>query len=127
MRMLVCCLVFVTPHCSLIVIEFCKHGSLDAMLYQGVQQREFEMRELRTIVLNISNGVRHLHRHGVIHRDLAARNILLGKGFVAKVTDFGMVRFDHRSEGDGTIADSRSLATYTVFGPIRWMAPEQIG
>ena len=32
----------------------------------------------------------HLHREGIVHRDLAARNVLLGPGFMPKISDFGM-------------------------------------
>ncbi|KAJ7371371.1 hypothetical protein OS493_025833 [Desmophyllum pertusum] len=36
--------------------------------------------------------MRHLESKLCVHRDLAARNILVGKGLVAKVADFGMAR-----------------------------------
>jgi len=54
-----------------------------------------------------------------VHRDLAARNILLTpKSKTPKITDFGMSR----------AVDYRNTANYTkkAFGPIAWMAPENL-
>lgn len=40
-------------------------------------------------------GIAHLHhgvKPGIIHRDIKPSNILVGEGFEAKVSDFGLVR-----------------------------------
>lgn len=40
-------------------------------------------------------GIGHLHQEispSIIHRDLKPSNILIGEGFEAKVSDFGLVR-----------------------------------
>jgi serine/threonine protein kinase len=45
--------------------------------------------------LEVAQAMMHLHSESIIHGDLKARNILLkssgshGRGFVAKVADFG--------------------------------------
>ncbi len=53
-----------------------------------------------------------------IHRDLAARNVLVARGLVAKIADFGLARdvagHDYyRKTGDGRL-------------PVKWMAPETL-
>lgn len=43
----------------------------------------------------MSSGIAHLHEGinpGIIHRDIKPSNILLGEGFEAKVSDFGLVK-----------------------------------
>ena len=46
-----------------------------------------------------------------VHRDLAARNILVARGKIAKVADFGL------ASTDGGTIESGKL-------PIKWTAPE---
>eukprot|EP00656_Telonema_subtile_P009855 TRINITY_DN14666_c0_g2_i5.p1 TRINITY_DN14666_c0_g2~~TRINITY_DN14666_c0_g2_i5.p1 ORF type:complete len:318 (-),score=70.37 TRINITY_DN14666_c0_g2_i5:129-1082(-) len=43
-------------------------------------------------LVDVANGVAHLHAHGLMHRDLAARNILVHKDGRALVNDFGLSR-----------------------------------
>ena len=54
----------------------------------------------------------------IVHRDLACRNILVGKGQILKVSDFGMSR--------NVTYDSAYIKTTNGPQPIRWMAPESI-
>jgi serine/threonine protein kinase len=46
------------------------------------------------ILLDVSLGMAHLHREGMIHRDLAARNVLLTneRPRRAKISDFGFAK-----------------------------------
>ncbi len=43
-----------------------------------------------SILLDISQGLLHLHSRGVVHRDLTAANVLLTTSFQAKIADLGV-------------------------------------
>ena len=64
----------------------------------------------------IAAGMAYLAGLKVVHRDLAARNVLLARGGVCKISDFGLSR------------DVYADQTYTKLGggkvPVKWMAPE---
>ncbi|KAI8472387.1 MAG: hypothetical protein J3K34DRAFT_209795 [Monoraphidium minutum] len=61
-------------------------------------QASYEPNNLRVIdtALDVARALAHLHAQSILHSDLKARNILLksapaeGRGFVAKVADFGL-------------------------------------
>ena len=59
-----------------------------------------------------------LHSHKCVHRDLAARNVLVGKGGVVKIANFGLAR------------DVSSNNYYKKVGegifPAKWMSPESL-
>ena len=41
---------------------------------------------------DVSLALAYLHSEGIIHRDLSGNNILIGRGSVAKLSDFGMAK-----------------------------------
>lgn len=57
-------------------VEYAAQGALDAILYDATAPRRFDVREQRSIALDVARGVAHLHAHKIVHRDLAARNIV---------------------------------------------------
>lgn len=93
---------FEEPLC--VIIEFVPDGSLDRILlesripartedenYANLWSRLSE-RDLLRIAKDVASGMQHLESKLCVHRDLATRNILIGKGLVAKVADFGLSR-----------------------------------
>jgi hypothetical protein len=71
-----------------IVTEFCGGGSLDRYL----KARKCTLLEKIDILLDVAEGMYHLHRHNIVHRDLAVRNLLLSSDGTVKVADFGLSR-----------------------------------
>ena len=55
----------------------------------------------------------------IVHRDLAARNVLVAKGSVAKVADFGLSRSVNYEDQIYHAKVQRKL-------PLKWMSPEAI-
>lgn len=63
-------------------------------------------------------GIGHLHEGispSIIHRDLKPSNILVGEGFEAKVSDFGLVRTG--PDGDESHVTSRVKGTLGYLDP----------
>jgi len=98
-----------------LILEYCEGGSLLKYMKSGAKITEKQTLEW---LLEICNGLSHLHKYGIIHRDIAARNILLSKDLHSKISDFGMAR---------ALTKETSMAvTGNAIGPLKWMAPESI-
>ncbi|KAL3840720.1 hypothetical protein ACJIZ3_025311 [Penstemon smallii] len=57
--------------------------------------RSLTWRQRVNIAIGAAKGIAHLHEGihpSIIHRDIKPSNILIGEGFEAKVSDFGLVR-----------------------------------
>jgi len=67
----------------------------------------------------IADGLSAAHNAGVIHRDLKPSNVMLLRGGLVKVLDFGMGRIVDDVDGD------RLTSTGVTVGTARYMAPEQ--
>ncbi len=72
-------------------------------------------------VIDLANQVcralEYAHSRGVVHRDIKPENIMVTKGNIAKVMDFGLARSEGRS---------RLTQSGLIVGTVAYMAPEQV-
>ena len=72
-----------------LVLEYLDGGSLADQLNSPMLPAD-----AAALVEKLAEAVAHAHAEGVIHRDLKPANVLLSRDGVAKITDFGLVKFD---------------------------------
>ncbi|MDX9975406.1 MAG: protein kinase [FCB group bacterium] len=73
-------------------------------------------REAVNIIAQACSALAAIHESGIVHRDIKPDNILLAKGSLVKLTDFGLAKAE----------DVRLTRTGTVMGTPSYMAPEQV-
>ena len=97
-----------------IVLEFVKYGSVDTFLAEFEVFWEWKSQ----ILYNVASGLCYLHewKPVIIHGDLKCGNILIGDGFHAKISDFGLARIVQDQ--------SRSTTNNAISGTIEYIAPE---
>ena len=79
------------------VCEFCKAGSLSGFIKSlktnEKNKKKYDMNKKLDWLIQIAKGMRYLHTKNVIFRDLKPENVLIDKGDVLKITDFGISRY----------------------------------
>uniref|UniRef100_A0A0N4ZZ71 Tyrosine-protein kinase n=1 Tax=Parastrongyloides trichosuri TaxID=131310 RepID=A0A0N4ZZ71_PARTI len=98
-----------------IVMEYCKHGSLDKHLEK--YGKIITNGERLLYIYEVALGMKYLHDQDYLHRDLAARNCLISNEGIIKIADFGLCL-------------NRKDCDFDDWGkhqaPIRSMAPETL-
>ncbi|MBI4558649.1 MAG: protein kinase [Candidatus Hydrogenedentes bacterium] len=95
-----------------IAMEFVEGPSLSR--YLG-KKGKIEPREAVNIVGQACSALAAIHEVGIVHRDIKPDNILIAKGGLVKLTDFGLAKAE----------DSRMTKAGTIMGTPSYMAPEQ--
>ncbi len=71
------------------------------------------------IIDEVAEGLGFAHQRGIIHRDIKPANLMMSRGGLVKVLDFGIARV-------ATHRDSGEIDAPTLIGTPAYMAPEQL-
>jgi serine/threonine-protein kinase len=96
-----------------IVMEYVQGQDLKTLIRQ---QGQLGVGEALDIAIQISAGVGHAHKAGVIHCDVKPQNVLVTRDGRAMVTDFGIAR---------ALSESGLTESDTVWGSPLYFSPEQ--
>jgi serine/threonine protein kinase len=96
-----------------IVMEYVQGQDLKTLIRQ---QGQLGVGEALDIAIQISAGVGHAHKSGVIHCDVKPQNVLVTRDGRAMVTDFGIAR---------ALSESGLTESETVWGSPLYFSPEQ--
>lgn len=96
-----------------VVMEYLKGQDLKEYL----SNNNLDITKVKTIFLQILDGIEAIHKAGIIHRDLKPSNIFLTNNNLIKILDFGLVK----------IIDFTAItSTGDRIGSPIYMSPEQI-
>ncbi|KAH0720723.1 hypothetical protein KY285_005595 [Solanum tuberosum] len=102
----------------LLVYEYMPLGSLEDHLHDPTPGKErLDWNTRMKIAAGAAKGLEYLHSASppVIYRDLKCSNILLGEGYHAKLSDFGLAKLG--PVGDNTHVSTRVMGTYGYCAP----------
>ncbi|GMV91441.1 MAG: hypothetical protein AMXMBFR82_12190 [Candidatus Hydrogenedentota bacterium] len=86
-------------------------------LHKYLSQRgKLKPKEAANVIVQACSALAAIHEAGIVHRDIKPDNILLAKGGLVKLTDFGLAKAE----------DSRMTRTGVVMGTPSYMSPEQV-
>ncbi|MCE9566110.1 MAG: serine/threonine protein kinase [Planctomycetes bacterium] len=101
-----------------LVMEYVDGASLQAIVSQ---HGPLEVSTAVHYARQVAFGLQHAHELKFVHRDIRPANMLLDRGGVVKILDFGLVR----SEADETGELTRQAVDRSILGTEDYIAPEQ--
>ena len=99
------------------VMEYLPGGSLRELVDSA--KSGLPIKRAVSIARDIAHALVHIERNGMVHRDIKPDNVLFTADGVAKLTDFGISRFEQGEDVHVTHAAA-------VIGTPAYMAPEQM-
>ena len=99
-----------------LVMEYVEGTNLRVLSRQG----PLPVPQVLGFGIQIAQGLREAHRHGIVHRDLKTENVLVTPEGQAKIADFGVAK----RLADGWNEESLTR-TDAIVGTYRTMSPEQ--
>jgi serine/threonine protein kinase/putative intracellular protease/amidase len=110
-----------------LVMEFVEGVSLDRWL---AKTGPLPPQQAANLIRQAAQGLQHAHEKGMIHRDIKPHNLMVTRGGVLKILDFGLARLASQawqSTADSDSADRPADATRAgaVLGTPDYIAPEQ--
>ncbi|KAJ1689950.1 hypothetical protein LUZ63_014105 [Rhynchospora breviuscula] len=104
-----------------LIYPFFENGSLDTWLFAAEERRSRLTWALRyEIAVDVAKALAYLHldcRHQIIHLDIKPANILLGRGFQALLSDFGISRAMSRED---------NIVMTRARGTVGYLPPEML-
>uniref|UniRef100_A0A8C8SPX8 receptor protein-tyrosine kinase n=1 Tax=Pelusios castaneus TaxID=367368 RepID=A0A8C8SPX8_9SAUR len=91
---------------------------INRSVYEEEDFNVLTFEDLLCFSYQVAKGMEFLESKSCIHRDLAARNVLVTRGKVVKICDFGLAR-DIMNDSNYVIRGNARL-------PVKWMAPESL-
>lgn len=101
------------------VMEYMDHD-LTGILSAGL---EFSSAHIKCLILQMFQGLGHLHSRGIIHRDMKGSNLLLNSKGELKIADFGLAR--NLYSGTNGAISSKNL-DYTNRVITLWYRPPEL-
>jgi serine/threonine-protein kinase len=96
------------------VMDLCSGGDLKDRLREGGAMPPLEAAHL---LVELCQGLEHVHARGILHRDLKPPNVLFDEDGVPKLVDFGVARLK---------GQDKLTQTGTMLGTPSYMPPEQV-
>src|SRR4029079_4520676 len=103
-----------TDQCAYMAMEFLEGQELKDIIASG---KLLTPDAVVDIITQVADGLWFAHQQDIVHRDVKPSNIMVMKGGVAKITDFGIARLPNSAV---------KTMTGLILGRPRYMSPEQV-
>jgi len=103
-----------TDACAYMAMEYLEGQELKDIIASG---KLLPPEQVVDISANVADGLWFAHQQDIVHRDVKPSNIMVLKGGIAKITDFGIARLPNSAV---------KTMTGLILGSPRYMSPEQV-
>ncbi|MBB5959908.1 serine/threonine-protein kinase [Saccharothrix tamanrassetensis] len=97
-----------------LVMELVEGGTLRDLLNA---RGKLDVPLVLTVLERVLSPLAAAHKAGLVHRDVKPENVLIGRGGVVKVADFGLVR---------AVSTPGITSDTTILGTVAYLSPEQV-